>query len=126
MFAAFHANACSCMEVSLDKNYTNSDYVIIAKAIKVDETHQYPESKSIKGMIHGFKSVFQIIKVYKGEIISDTIEVDSGFSTCSVEFIQGETYIIFGIRKNEFYFTNMCDRTRSAALSPDIEVLNRR
>jgi hypothetical protein len=127
LIVSINSSACRCREISALDNFKSSDFVIVAKAIEVDPTYHYPDTEHANGIVHGNKAIFKVISIYKGIFQADSlVTIEGGVGSCSIDFFENETYLIYGKIKDNFYFTHMCDRTKPIKDNPDIEILNKK
>ena len=104
--------ACMCNKVTAGKLFRQADYVLIGKAVKnlnpEEATAKYLDYNGSGGWI-----TFEVEKVLKGDITNKTVAIIQDGNSCSVLFILGQRYLVFGYHRDKIYTVN-----------PDIEVMN--
>lgn len=128
LVSAIQVYACRCTKGSIQDNLKSSDIVVVAKVVKVDERSSFPGHSEDSGKALGTKAEFEIIKIYKGDSTLTNITVDGGFYSCSIEFREGDTYLIYANKSNivNVFYTNSCSRTGNILNNKDTEVLDKR
>lgn len=120
--------SCNCSKkLSFNKEFKRSDIVLVGVVLKIEMVGiNQLDTSILKIPIYSNKVSILISKMYKGELLGDTLIVYSGVGRgdCGFPFEVGETYIVYSVWKDKFYdneyfprieeflYTSICTRTR--------------
>ncbi|MBS1979273.1 MAG: hypothetical protein JST46_18025 [Bacteroidetes bacterium] len=94
--------SCMCNKVKSRKMYKDSDYVIIGRALKnLRLDSMVGKLLDLKG--GGGNVSFQIQKVLKGTIDKEIVAIIQDGSSCTMWFKFGDSYLIFGKKREHMY-----------------------
>ncbi|MCC9168992.1 hypothetical protein [Pontibacter harenae] len=110
--------ACDCGLMIMEESYRKADFVISGKVEyvkdKLNRNSRYMKIDSTYWERGGYHAVLKVDKVYKGHMLSDTIEIIPDWSNCDKYFKIGQTYVVFGyVDKESNYTTSNCSGTFS-------------
>jgi hypothetical protein len=94
--------SCMCNKIRSRKIYENSDYVIIGRAL--ENLHADSIVRKLLDLKGGGGNVsFQIQEVLKGKIDKEIVAIIQDGSSCTMWFKFGDSYLIFGKKRERMY-----------------------
>lgn len=103
ILAHFNTLFCDCSYVTLETNFEQSDFVIQAKVIAVNDSlywdikEDYFLSMNSAYKKSGYCAILEVQKVYKGKNIPDTLEIIKPIpSMCDFFYNLDESYVLLG------------------------------
>lgn len=92
---SIQVNACDCPKPNAEERYKSADIVATGTVIRAYWYDFHYSIDSWEEDIGVQRAIIVLSKVYKGALISDTVEFTTGFFNCDYEFEQGASYILF-------------------------------
>lgn len=117
--AATPALGCSCIAESARAQFERADAVFTGRVMSVSS----PSPAVAGGDPHGafVTADFEVHQVYKHDVAaSAAVRTQSQATACGVEFVAGETYLVFARTGGGVVETGVCDGT-----TDDLSVLSR-
>lgn len=94
------SHACKCVKVpSVEKELESSEAVFSGKIIDITTSN------------NNRKILFEVEETWKGVSQTEIILKDE-WSSCSLDFIEGESYLVYADEFQGELTTNICDRTK--------------
>jgi hypothetical protein len=100
------AVACSCTGVSLQEEIDQTAAVFAGRVDDISE--RSPSERWLEVEVR-----FEVSEVWKGDIGSEAVVVNPAQdSACGVNFLEGQTYIVYALAADTRLDTSSCTRTR--------------
>jgi hypothetical protein len=121
IFSSSNLLACKCKTYNFKEQIKMADYIIVGKVVEIIKAQGYYCSSSNMGSMVKLK----ISKVYKSDLDTTEVIIDSGLLLCSICFELQKEYLIYGYFKGDHLITDICSRSELLEKSKeDIEKLN--
>lgn len=109
------ATACSCVSPKEDATEAVSDALKKADIVFLGKAETTTMSASSKSRLASTiqTTTFYLLESWKGEKVSRvTTKIDTQCCVCGARFDAGETYLVFGYKRDDsFYTTSICSLT---------------
>jgi hypothetical protein len=131
VLAANAANACSCLRTTPQESFKNSSTVFAGKVIDIVEQKPVDEQSSRNpddsSFAEGFKVIFEVSKVWKGQSNRQLVVMTSGNSaSCGYSFQKGQEYLVYASNQGTQLQTGLCSGTQPlSSARTDLAVLGR-
>lgn len=131
---ALYAKTCQCEpNSSVKKAYKESGIIVTVTVIEILEPIDPVEiligsnnDTLIKSPVFGYAKKVLINRIYKGEILSDTMIIAGENSTCELRLEMGKSYLIYGEIVDHQFVTNACTRSGNFQNHIDLAYLERK
>lgn len=116
-------SACSCGEISTRKQFRSANSVFVGQVVTIKTGSNLDAARD--GDL--YVAIFNVLQTCKGPSRGEfPVYFDPGLFGCSVNFQEGEKYLVYASHKGEFFFDAFCSRTSPVSdASKDSRRLNR-